>query len=97
MVVKDFPVSQSALAKILNEPYPHAKRFEIYLNGCELANGYYETIDTEALQASFKAYEGAYEVVDCSEIINMPECSGVSVGVDRLYALVTQQLSLYAK
>ena len=95
VVVKDFPVCQSALAKIVDKPHPHAKRFEIYLNGCELANGYDETTDTTALQARFNAYEDQYSIVDCAELASMPECSGVSVGTDRLYALVKKQTSLY--
>lgn len=95
VVVKDFPPCQSALAKVVNTPYPHAKRFEIFLQGCELANGYYETTDTAALTKRFSEYSGKHTLVSAEDIADMPECSGVSIGIDRLYAQTKKLTSLY--
>lgn len=94
VVVKEFHPCQSALAKIVANPYPHAKRFEIFLHGCELANGYYETTDIQSLRERFAAYDG-FDVVNVDDIINMPECSGVSIGIDRLYAQKNEHASLF--
>lgn len=95
MVVKDFPVCQGALSKIVEKPYPHALRFEIFFNGCELANGYHEVTDTDELDQRFANYTGVHPVVSADDIHGMPECSGVSVGIDRLYALIQSRSSLY--
>ena len=86
VVVKDFPICQSALAKTEHSPYPRARRFEILINGTEVANGYYEETDTEILADRFREYVGPHKVVQAEEISSLPQCSGVSIGIERLYA-----------
>lgn len=94
MVVKDFPVSQCALAKIDQSPYPRARRFEVIYHGCEIANGYFEEQDVETLNQRFIASKGACEIVNAEDIRKMPMCSGVSIGVERLYAVYRNQTQL---
>ena len=88
VVVKDFPLCQSALARVVSSPYPHAKRFEIFLHGCELANGYYEATDAAVLEQRFRGYSGPYKTVYAGDMKGLPNCSGVSVGLERLFALI---------
>lgn len=95
VVVKDFHPSQSALAEVVSEPYPHAKRFEILLNGCELANGYHETTDLGVLEERFHSAKSHVPIVDVRDIKNMPACAGVSVGIDRLFAQIKGLRSLF--
>jgi lysyl-tRNA synthetase class 2 len=46
LFVHDFPASQASLARIRHQPLPVAERFELYLRGVELANGFHELGDS---------------------------------------------------
>ena len=47
----DYPASQAALARIRPGDPPVAERFELYVAGIELANGYHELLDPAELRA----------------------------------------------
>jgi len=47
--IYDYPATQAALAKIRNDQFPVAERFEVYYQGIELANGYNELTDANEL------------------------------------------------
>ncbi len=102
--VYDYPASQCALAKIDKDTHGVlvAKRFEIYWQGIELANGYWELTDAQEQRARFEA--------DCAVRRSMarpvpeldgkllaamdaglPECAGVALGVDRLMMCLLHQ------
>ncbi|MBW8885508.1 MAG: EF-P lysine aminoacylase GenX, partial [Planctomycetia bacterium] len=49
-ILYDYPASQAALARIRPSDPPLAERFELYVHGIELANGYHELLDTETLR-----------------------------------------------
>jgi len=49
----DYPVSQAALARLKPGPPPVAARFELYLDGIELANGFHELADGGEQRARF--------------------------------------------
>ncbi len=96
-VVSDFPVAQSALAKVGRDSKQRevARRFEFYWNGLELANGYCELVDAAEQVRRFdadnqrRAELGKKEVAPDPNLLaalsaGLPECSGVSIGVDRL-------------
>ena len=99
VAVIDFPVSQAALARIEND---RAKRFEVYYQGIELANGFDELICAEEQLARFqrdidiRRQKGLkVPTIDMRLIealkAGMPSTTGVALGVDRLIALVLQQ------
>ena len=50
-ILYDYPASQAALARVREGDPPVAKRFELYVRGIELANGYHELLDPAVLQA----------------------------------------------
>jgi lysyl-tRNA synthetase class 2 len=50
VIIYDWPASQSALAKLGGEDLVVAERFELYIRGIELANGYHELTDANELQ-----------------------------------------------
>ena len=53
--VYDYPASQAALACVRGEgPTAVAERFELYVNGIELCNGYHELTDAVELQARIR-------------------------------------------
>ncbi len=49
LIVKDYPLSQAALARQAADPQC-AARFELFVDGIELANGYDELLDAEIFQ-----------------------------------------------
>lgn len=99
-VVTDYPTSQAALARRHQDADGEwvASRFELYLNGVELANGYHELTDAAEQRARFEQDNverrrlGLVEV-DIDERLlaalehGMPEGSGVALGIDRLIQL----------
>ena len=53
--VYDYPASQSALARIRPGPFPVAERFELYIRGIEICNGYHELTDNGELERRIEA------------------------------------------
>jgi len=98
VAIDDYPASQAALARIAEDAsgQPVAKRFEMYLNGIELANGYWELADGDEQEKRFIAdthyrqenhlpsLPYAQELVHALKEGSFPECAGVALGVDRL-------------
>lgn len=91
--VHDYPASQAALANIRRTGESAvAERFELYLNGMELANGYHELTDAnEQRQRFVRDSQTANTDLDERLLMAMqtglPECAGVALGVDRLLML----------
>ena len=99
-LVYDFPASQAALARVVEDEHgvPVARRFEAYVGGMELANGYWELTDAREQRRRFEAdlryradngrpvYPFEERLVQALES-GMPECAGVALGVDRLLML----------
>lgn len=93
--VHDYPASQAALARIRQGEYPVAERFELYLDGLELANGFHELADAGEQRSRFEADLAARAAqgrpgrpVDERFLAalghGLPDCSGVALGFDRL-------------
>jgi len=92
--IYDFPASQAALAKMRHDAPPVAERFELFINGMELANGFHELTDADEQRQRFevdlrKRQQMGKAVMPVDEKLlaalpAMPECAGVAVGVDRL-------------
>jgi len=98
----DFPASQASLAQIKNG---FAQRFEVYYQGVELANGFYELTDCEAQSRRFAAEQSTRKQqglaqADIDPLFlqalkhGLPDCSGVALGVDRLLALALKKSSI---
>lgn len=95
--IYDYPASQAALAKVRG---PVASRFEAYLDGIELANGFHELADANEQRARFEQDQGErakrgmpVNPVDERFLAalehGLPECSGVALGFDRLVMCAT--------
>jgi len=100
--VCDYPASQAALAKIKPGSPPVAARFELYLDGVELANGFHELTDAREQRRRFESDLAvrtgrgqACPPIDerLLEALNkgVPECAGVALGFDRLAAIALGQ------
>ena len=99
--IYDYPASQCALAKITYDKTGQlvAQRFELYIRGVELANGYQELTDWQEQEARFardnlkRRGRGLPEHPMDRQLIaalkqGLPECAGVALGVDRLLLLM---------
>jgi elongation factor P--(R)-beta-lysine ligase len=95
--VEDYPASQAALARLRAESDGTmvADRFELYVDGLELANGYHELGDAAEQRRRFErdlAARGAHGQVRNPLDENLlaalghglPDCAGVALGFDRL-------------
>jgi len=90
----DYPASLAALARLKPDNPEFAERFEIYISGLELANGFSELTDPQEQRARFekdqlkrrqsgkKVYPTADNFLKSLEY--MPEAAGIALGVDRL-------------
>lgn len=96
--VYDFPVSQAAMARITSGTPPVAERFELFINGVELANGYHELTDIDEQRYRFgqerrRRRLAGKPVIDTDDKLlaamehGLPDCAGVALGVDRLLML----------
>ena len=96
--VCDYPASQASLARLKPQVPPVAARFELYLDGIELANGFHELTDAseqrgrfvrdrEVRQARGQVVPPMDERLLAALAAGMPECAGVALGFDRLAAL----------
>lgn len=100
-ILYDYPASQAALAKIrpASPSCPAvAERFEIYVRGTELANGYHELVDPNELRkrnevvSQQREQDGSQALPVDSRLLaamesNLPPCTGVALGIDRLFML----------
>lgn len=99
--VYDYPPSQGALARLQQQDdISVANRFELYINGLELANGYHELQDPVEQRQRFerdqqqRRQQGQF-VPDIDEKFlaalehGLPDCAGVALGLDRLLMIAT--------
>lgn len=103
--IYDYPVTLAALAKIRSDVTPVAERFEVYLQGIELANGFHELNDVNEQRRRFQndlnnRIKQNYPVVPVDEYLlaalthGLPNCAGVALGIDRLLMLMSKKNKL---
>jgi len=96
--VYDYPASQAALARLCPEEPRLAERFELYIAGIELCNGYHELLDAAEQRTRFekandqRRSDGREPLAPDERLLEalesgLPECSGVALGFDRLVML----------
>jgi len=94
----DYPASQAALARLKPGLPPVAARFELYLDGVELANGFHElanageqrarfTQDLNLRRARGQIQPPLDEHLLAALAAGLPDCAGVALGFDRLVAI----------
>jgi len=92
--IYDYPAQRGALARLKKEDPSVAERFELYMGGLELANGFSELVDSEEQRRRFHMEnenrqsfgKRIYSIPDkfLAELDNMPPSAGIALGVDRL-------------
>lgn len=104
-IIYDYPATQAALARIRPGPPPVAERFELYVDGVELANGYHELCDPEELRRrnrrnnQLRQADGKPPLPEESRLLDamqagLPPSVGVALGFDRLLMLAAGANSL---
>ena len=99
-ILYDYPASQSALARVREGDPPVAERFELYVRGIELANGYHELLDPAVLRErnrmsnQLRQDDGKPPLPAESRLLaamdhGLPPCAGCALGFDRLVMAAT--------
>tara|TARA_B100000795_G_scaffold92951_1_gene67984 strand:- start:403 stop:1836 length:1434 start_codon:yes stop_codon:yes gene_type:complete len=100
-----YPVEVSPLSRRNNENPDIADRFELFIGGKEIANGFCELNDPDDQAERFKDQVKAKEAGDKEAMAydedyvialehGMPPAVGVGIGIDRLVMLITNQTSI---
>lgn len=98
--VYDYPENQAALARVRPGNPAVAERFELFIDGVELANGFHELQDAEEQRSRFEAdlvqrqKAGQEEIVLDERLLSalaagLPACAGVALGLDRLQMVLS--------
>ncbi|MCZ6710982.1 MAG: EF-P lysine aminoacylase EpmA [Gammaproteobacteria bacterium] len=93
--VVDYPADQAALARLRPDNPEFAARFELSIDGVELANGYWELDDHRELRQRFEKDLAARQLAGLAlpEVdgrfldamqAGLPDCAGVALGIDRM-------------
>jgi lysyl-tRNA synthetase class 2 len=97
VAIYDYPACQAALAQLAQDEQGEtvARRFELFVDGMELANGYFELCDANEQRRRFEAdkqtrqdankklMEADPHLIAAMES-GLPTCAGVALGIDRL-------------
>ncbi|WP_292532790.1 EF-P lysine aminoacylase EpmA [Methylocystis sp.] len=98
-ILTDYPISEAALARANADDPRFADRFELYVCGVELANGFAELPDAAEQRRRFETqmqekrriYGETYPIDEdfLAALAEMPQACGVALGFDRLVMLAT--------
>ncbi len=93
--IYNYPACQCDLAKLNNSNPPQAERFELFISGIEIANGFNELCDAGEQRKRFEQEVRHRSLTDKTDHTidqrlldamksGLPECAGVAIGIDRL-------------
>lgn len=96
-----FPRQMGALARVASEPI-FVERFEAYLNGVEICNGYQELTDSDDLLKRFGRIQKLRKeevrrdpIFEQTMRFGLPPCAGNALGLDRLLAFLSGNADIH--
>lgn len=105
VVLKDYPVEQASLARLRKDDPGVAERWELYLDGIEIANAFGELVDAKEQKERFSAssefrkkngmtdYPKPLEFFEALDS-GIPESAGCAMGLDRLALVFAKENTL---
>ncbi|HHA19487.1 MAG TPA: EF-P lysine aminoacylase GenX, partial [Methylophaga sp.] len=98
-IIYGYPAIQSSLARINRENPLIADRFEVFINGVEIGNGFFELSDVAEQEQRFdqeissRISKGLPAVEKDNLFLaalqsGLPDCSGIALGLDRLLMVI---------
>ena len=96
----DYPIAVASLARPKPDSPHLAERFELYIAGIEVANGFSELTDPVVQRHRFEeeirkahSYGRACVIPEkfLADLENLPDCAGIALGLDRLFMLLSEQ------
>lgn len=104
MFLCDYPAQMASLAKIKKDDPAVAERFELYIGGMEIANGFSELTDAdeqrrrfeEALRARAAKDQARYAMPEpfLTSLENLPSCAGIALGLDRMIMILADTANI---
>ena len=99
-MVFGYPACQSSLARINKDNSKITDRVEVFINGVELGNGYYELTDAQEqnkrfeMEITVRQQRNRPVSIKDKHLVaaleyGLPECSGMAIGLDRVLMLLT--------
>jgi len=99
VILQDYPAQLAALARLKSDTPDFAERFELYVGGLELANGFSELTDPLEQRTRFEEANLMRQQLGktklplpepfLTELSAMPSSAGIALGIDRLVMLTT--------
>jgi lysyl-tRNA synthetase class 2 len=104
-MVYGYPACQSSLARLNKDNPQVTDRVEVFINGIELGNGYYELTDAKEQGRRFDEEIAVRQqkkrpvTVKDKHLVSaleagLPECSGMAIGLDRLLMLLSNSATI---
>lgn len=104
-LVYDYPSVQSSLARVHPQDPRVAERFEVFIDGMELGNGFFELSDAAEQELRFDREIAHRQQHRLPSVVKdqlfldalkagLPDCSGVAIGLDRLLMLASASQSI---
>lgn len=100
----EYPAQMAALARRKIDEPAWSERVEVYIGGLELANGFSELTDAKEQRERFLEEQQlrtklGKDPIPLDEdfldaVGNMPECTGIAFGIDRLVILLTDSATI---
>jgi lysyl-tRNA synthetase class 2 len=99
VIVYNYPAQMASLSRLSEEDSRYAERFEVYVDGLELANAFSELTDKdeqlkrlqeeqiERERQGKKVYDIDMDFIEA--VGQMPKSAGIALGVDRLVQVLT--------
>ncbi|MCF6202938.1 MAG: EF-P lysine aminoacylase GenX [Methylococcaceae bacterium] len=99
-IVDSYPAIQSSLARINSRNPDVADRFEVFIRGIEMGNGFFELSDAKEQERRFNQENKIRQIKGLKRVekdqlflqalkAGLPDCSGVALGLDRLLMIMT--------